>query len=228
AGPSLSGFQLSGSPSLGVPALGVPALGVPAPHGCRTPPGLLMPQVLGGSRCPPGRRGRWLLQPSQVTLDPPWMPVFVWERVTLTCHGPGAPVPTRWFEGDRLLKLAESDRLQVSRTRRGSSSYRCQRHGAALSAPVTLSFSDDWLVLQVPAQALLEGDTPWLRCQGWGDAKVTRVRFYREQEELGGPTRENELLLPPLQLPHGGRYRCEAAVSSLLAGWQVSAPVAVA
>uniref|UniRef100_A0A8C8B8V9 Ig-like domain-containing protein n=1 Tax=Otus sunia TaxID=257818 RepID=A0A8C8B8V9_9STRI len=153
-----------------------------------------------------------------VTLDPPWMPVFVWERVTLTCHGPGAPVPTRWFEGDRLLKLAESDRLQVSRTRRGSSSYRCQRHGAATSrvhwcilvqrdprAHPRPSLAD-WLVLQVPAQALLEGDTPWLRCQGWGDAKVTRVRFYREQEELGGPTREND---------------------SLLAGWQVSAPVAV-
>ncbi|NXF65968.1 FCRLB protein, partial [Ciccaba nigrolineata] len=105
-------------------------------------------------------------QPSQLTLDPPWTPVFVRETVTLTCRGPGAPVPTRWFMDEHLWQPAGSERLQVSRTHRSRSSYQCQRQGAALSPPVTLSFSNDWLVLQVPARALLEGDALPLRCRG--------------------------------------------------------------
>ncbi|XP_074665484.1 low affinity immunoglobulin gamma Fc region receptor II-a isoform X2 [Strix aluco] len=167
-------------------------------------------------------------QPSQLTLDPPWTPVFVRETVTLTCHGPGAPVPTRWFMDEHLWQPAGPEHLRVSRTHSSRSSYQCQRQGAALSPPVTLSFSNDWLVLQVPARALLEGDALPLRCRGWGDTRVTWVRFYHEQKELGGPSGGNELLLHPLQLHHSGSYRCEANMRSVLAGWQTSAPVPVA
>ncbi|NXL07062.1 FCGR3 protein, partial [Mesembrinibis cayennensis] len=70
----------------------------------------------------------------------------------------------------------------------------------------------DWLMLQVPARALLEGDVVSLRCQGWKDTKVTKVQFFQEQKALGGPSHGVELLLPPLQLHHSGRYRCRATL----------------
>ncbi|NWV12078.1 FCGR3 protein, partial [Ptilonorhynchus violaceus] len=66
----------------------------------------------------------------------------------------------------------------------------------------------DWLVLQVPARALLEGDMVRLRCRRWWDMWVTRVRFYHEEKDLGETLDGTELSLPPLQLNHSGRYRC--------------------
>ncbi|NXQ91609.1 FCGR3 protein, partial [Nyctibius grandis] len=105
-------------------------------------------------------------QPSWVTLEPPWTPVFLHEKVTLTCRGPGTPGPTEWYEDERRWQQAGSDPVSVSKGRTGSSSYRCRSPGAKLSPPVTLTFSDDWVVLQVPARVLLEGDALPLRCRG--------------------------------------------------------------
>ncbi|NXX09561.1 FCGR3 protein, partial [Larus smithsonianus] len=87
----------------------------------------------------------------------------------------------------------------------------------------------DWLVLQAPVQALLEGDELRLRCRAWDDAKIRRVQFFHEQEALGGGTGGGELLLSPLLLHHRGRYRCRAEVRYHL-GWhdEKSAPVTVA
>ncbi|KAK1211263.1 FCGR2 protein, partial [Pygoscelis papua] len=84
----------------------------------------------------------------------------------------------------------------------------------------------DWLVLQVPVRALVEGDELLLRCRGWKDSRITEVEFLREREVLGGPSWEAELLLPALQLHHSGRYRCQATMGLIL-GWQKSALVTV-
>ncbi|XP_077645437.1 Fc receptor-like protein 2 [Lonchura striata] len=83
----------------------------------------------------------------------------------------------------------------------------------------------NWLVLQVPAQALLEGDTLTLRCRGWHDDKVTSVSFYHEEKELGWFQEQTELPLSPLQLNHSGRYSCKGRV--LYWGWKKSALVTV-
>ncbi|NXF56422.1 FCERA protein, partial [Oceanites oceanicus] len=104
-------------------------------------------------------------QPSRLTLDPPWTPVFVRQRVTLTCRGSGAPGPTEWYIDQQLPQQAGSDHIQVSQDYPRSHSYQCRSPGAGLSPAVTLSFLDDWLVLQVPARALLEGDVLPLRCR---------------------------------------------------------------
>ncbi|XP_074784901.1 Fc receptor-like protein 2 [Athene noctua] len=200
---------------------------------------------LAGESPPPGpgpavpRHDRWPrqvrvardpagAQPSQLTLDPPWTPVFVREKVSLTCRGPGASVPTRWYVDEQLWQPAGPDRVWVSGNKPSRSSYRCQSRGAELSPPITLSFSNDWLALQVPARALLEGDRLPLRCRGWQDTQITRVRFYHKQKVLGGPSQGNELLLPPLQLSHAGHYRCEADVGKVFPQRWVSALVAVA
>ncbi|NXS78792.1 FCRLA protein, partial [Erpornis zantholeuca] len=64
----------------------------------------------------------------------------------------------------------------------------------------------DQLVLQVPARALLEGDTVTLRCRGWQFMSVTSVSFYREEKEVLVLGNGTELSLSPLQLNHSGRY----------------------
>ncbi|NWT79232.1 FCGR3 protein, partial [Lanius ludovicianus] len=56
----------------------------------------------------------------------------------------------------------------------------------------------EWLVLQVPARALLEGDTVTLRCRGWQNTTVTGVSFYREEKELEVLSRGTELSLSPV------------------------------
>uniref|UniRef100_A0A8U7NVV7 Uncharacterized protein n=1 Tax=Corvus moneduloides TaxID=1196302 RepID=A0A8U7NVV7_CORMO len=87
-----------------------------------------------------------------------------------------------------------------------------------------------WLVLQVPARALLEGDTVTLRCRGWQDNPVASVSFYREEKQLQPFRNRTELSLSPLQLHHSGRYRCRGWVESSLSRGRKeseSAPVTV-
>ncbi|NWR09618.1 FCGR3 protein, partial [Paradoxornis webbianus] len=85
--------------------------------------------------------------------------------------------------------------------------------------------STDQLVLQVPARALLEGDTVTLRCRGWQDMLVTGVRFYHKDKNLVWPRNGIELSLSPLQLQHSGRYFCGGLVGSGMSRWHNSAPV---
>lgn len=92
--------------------------------------------------------------------------------------------------------------------------------------PPRLSLAD-WLVLQVPAWALLEGDPLPLRCRGWKDVRVTQVRFFREREALRGSSQGAELLLPAVQLHHSGRYSCQATVGNVFPKREESAPVMV-
>ncbi|XP_064257426.1 Fc receptor-like protein 2 [Passer domesticus] len=88
--------------------------------------------------------------------------------------------------------------------------YTCDRPDTGRSPPVTVS--SDLLVLQVPARALLEGDTVTLRCRGSWNRTVKFVLFYHEGKELGGLRDGTELSLSPLQLSHRGRYRCRGLV----------------
>ncbi|NWV31530.1 FCGR3 protein, partial [Grantiella picta] len=85
----------------------------------------------------------------------------------------------------------------------------------------------DRLVLQMSAEALLEGDTVTLRCRGWQHNLVTEVRFYHNEKELWGSHGGTELSLSPLQLHHSGRYHCKAKVGSKQSAWEKSAPVTV-
>ncbi|XP_032938470.1 high affinity immunoglobulin gamma Fc receptor I-like [Catharus ustulatus] len=84
-----------------------------------------------------------------------------------------------------------------------------------------------WLVLQVPARALLEGDTVTLRCRGWQNKPVTSVSFYRDGKELGTLQDGTELSLSPLQLNHSGRYHCRGLGDILEYRWVQSALVTV-
>ncbi|NWH41912.1 FCGR2 protein, partial [Chloropsis hardwickii] len=69
-------------------------------------------------------------------------------------------------------------------------------------------------VLQVPAQALLEGDAVTLRCRVMQKESVLEVRFYHDGKDLGRYFRRTELFLHPLQLNHSGRYHYNVRGSS--------------
>ncbi|NXC91508.1 FCGR3 protein, partial [Cercotrichas coryphoeus] len=98
-------------------------------------------------------------QSTQLLVEPPWRPAVLWDRVTLTCQGSGTASATTWYKDGRRWGQEGRDHFIV--TERGT--YTCERPGSGLSPPVTVS--DERLVLQVPARALLEGDTVTLRCR---------------------------------------------------------------
>ncbi|NXC92380.1 FCGR3 protein, partial [Cercotrichas coryphoeus] len=83
----------------------------------------------------------------------------------------------------------------------------------------------DWLVLQVPARALLEGDTVTLRCRCWGDMSVRSVSFYRDRKEFATLHYGTELSLSPLRQPHSGHFHCRGWVENW--AWRESAQVKV-
>ncbi|XP_056366947.1 Fc receptor-like protein 3 [Oenanthe melanoleuca] len=156
---------------------------------------------------------------TQLLVQPPWTPAVLWDRVTLTCQGSGTAGDTAWYKDFGIWRIEGPDSFTVTE----SGIYWCYRPGTGVSP--TVRVSDDSLVLQVPARALLEGDTVTLRCRGWRNNSVASVSFYRDKEELMSPRGRTELSLPRLELQHSGRYRCEGWTR--IRGWEKSAPVPV-
>ncbi|KAM3656892.1 low affinity immunoglobulin gamma Fc region receptor II-like [Ammospiza maritima maritima] len=184
---------------------------MPWPH-----PTVPSPALALAGWCPLSPTGT---QNTKILMEPPWTPPVLWDRVTLTCHGSGTASATTWYKNGKRWWEPGLDRLTVTL----SGTYTCDRPGSALSPPVNIS--DDWLVLQVPAQTLLEGETVTLRCRGWRNNPITSMSFYHEEKELRVVSNGTELSLSPLQLNHSGSYRCKGWVNPW--GWQESAPVTV-
>ncbi|NXQ77270.1 FCGR2 protein, partial [Quiscalus mexicanus] len=99
-------------------------------------------------------------QTTQLFVQPPWRPAVLWDRVTLTCQGLGTDGATTWYKNGKHWWQQGLDLLTVTQ----SGTCTCGRPDSGFNLPVNIS--DDWLVLQVPAWALQEGDTVTLRC--WG------------------------------------------------------------
>ncbi|NWR26415.1 FCGR2 protein, partial [Emberiza fucata] len=99
-------------------------------------------------------------QTTQLLVEPPWRLAVLWDRVTLTCQGSGTADATTWYKDGQCW--GQEGRTKAAVNVKGT--YWCDRPDGGLSPPVR--DSEDWLVLQVPAQVLLEGDTVTLRCRG--------------------------------------------------------------
>ncbi|NXF00383.1 FCGR3 protein, partial [Menura novaehollandiae] len=106
-------------------------------------------------------------QTTQLLVEPPWTPAVQWDRVTLTCQGSGTPDATTWYKDGQRWRQKGPDQFIVTE----SGTYRCDRPVTGLSPSVSILNvegvdGDGYrLVLQVPARALLEGDTVTLRCR---------------------------------------------------------------
>ncbi|XP_040546770.2 Fc receptor-like protein 3 isoform X6 [Gallus gallus] len=160
-------------------------------------------------------------QPLLLTVDPPWAQQFNGDTVKLTCGDPGVSVSTSWYNNWQAWRSTESNHLSVML--RGKQRYRfqCRTRGSELSPVVNVTVSNDWLLLQVPTQAVLEGDALTLRCRAWENAKISDVQFFHDGKLLQD-RRGDKLLLSPAQQRHSGRYHCEAYVSYIIAKWQTS------
>ncbi|NWW17887.1 FCRL4 protein, partial [Falcunculus frontatus] len=99
-------------------------------------------------------------QTTQLLVEPPWTPAALWDRVTLTCQGSGTAGATTWYKDGRRWWQEGPDHFIVTE----SGTYTCDRAGTGRSPPMRIL--NERLVLQVPAWALLEGDTVTLRCRG--------------------------------------------------------------
>ncbi|XP_048144433.1 Fc receptor-like protein 3 isoform X4 [Corvus hawaiiensis] len=191
--------------------------------GCRCPRGATPTQPCPFS-LPAQTLGLAGAQTTQLLVQPPWTPPVLWDRVTLTCQGSGTAAATTWYKDGQRWRLQGHDRFVVTE----SGTYQCDRPGTGRSPPVNVS--NACLVLQVPARALLEGDTVTLRCRSWKDNPVSWVSFYREEKQLQLFRDETELSLSPQRLQDSGRYRCRGWVYSEVSwGWikLESAPVTV-
>ncbi|KAM4880284.1 low affinity immunoglobulin gamma Fc region receptor II-like [Sylvia borin] len=163
-------------------------------------------------------------QTTQLLVEPPWRPAVWWDQVTLTCQGSGTASDTTWYKDGQRWGQDRHDHLTV--TVHGN--YTCDRPGSGLSPPVNVS--NDWLVLQVPAWPLMEGDTVTLRCRGWENRTVRGLQFYHGDEEVRMSLNGTELSLSPLLLNHSGSYHCRGeGYSEESSSWnrRVSAPVTV-
>ncbi|XP_074400315.1 low affinity immunoglobulin gamma Fc region receptor III-like [Zonotrichia albicollis] len=170
---------------------------------------LLWAQTLGFA----GTQTTWIF------VEPPWMPAVLWDRVTLTCQGSGTSSATTWYKDGRRWGQQGRDPLTVTE----NGTYECNRPGTGLSLPMRVL--DDWLVLQVPARPLLEGDKVTLCCRDRRNNLVTWVSFYHEEKQLVELRNGTELTLFPLKLHHSGCYRCRGWLKDRQ--WVVSAPVTV-
>ncbi|XP_054373575.1 LOW QUALITY PROTEIN: Fc receptor-like protein 4 [Molothrus ater] len=157
-------------------------------------------------------------QTTQLLVEPPWRPAVLWDRVTLTCQGSGTAGATTWYKDRQRWGQQGRDHLSVTE----SGTYTCDRPSTRHSPTVTVLHG--WLVLQVPARALLEGDTVTLRCRSWQNKPLTDVYFYHDGKKLQGLHDGTELSLSPLRLHHSGRYLCGGRVVSQ---WRESEQVTV-
>ncbi|KAM4880620.1 low affinity immunoglobulin gamma Fc region receptor III-like [Sylvia borin] len=187
---------------------------IPCPH-----PTVPSPDVAMAGWCPLSPAGA---QTTQLLVEPPWMPAVLWDRVTLTCQGSGTASATTWYKDGQRWGQNRRDRFIVTE----SGTYRCDRSSSGLSQPVAVV--NGLLVLQVPALTLLEGDTVTLPCRVMQNRMVTRLQFYRGDEEVSRSSTGTKLSLSPLLLNHSGQYRCRGFVDfGESQEWKDSAPVTV-
>ncbi|NWT76415.1 FCGR2 protein, partial [Prunella himalayana] len=99
-------------------------------------------------------------QTTQLFVEPPWRPAVLWDRVTLTCQGSGTTGATTWYKDGQRWGQEGPNQFTVTE----SGTCTCERPSTGISPPMTVL--NDQLMLQVPAQALLKGDTVKLRCRG--------------------------------------------------------------
>uniref|UniRef100_A0A8D2PJ78 Ig-like domain-containing protein n=1 Tax=Zosterops lateralis melanops TaxID=1220523 RepID=A0A8D2PJ78_ZOSLA len=143
----------------------------------------------------------------------------LWDWVTLTCQDSGTTGATTWNMNGRRWWQNRGDQFTVTR----SGTYRCDRSGTGWSPPVRVFNGEGGL--GATAWALLEGDKVTLRC--WQDSTVTGVRFYHEEQDLGGCHDGTQISLFPLQLHHSGHYHCRGWVGAVTPQWKESQLVTV-
>ncbi|XP_033621864.1 Fc receptor-like protein 4 [Fukomys damarensis] len=145
---------------------------------------------------------------SVISLHPPWTTVFQGETVNLTCNGFHFYAPEKakwyhWYHGRKLLPETSGNILEVRET----GMYRCWAEKSHLSAPVSLIFATDSLILQSP-YSVFEGDKLVLRCWRAGREKLTTVKYSWNRKIFHTPNKSFDHFIPKASSNNSGTYQC--------------------
>ncbi|KAK6477911.1 immunoglobulin superfamily member 1-like [Huso huso] len=130
-----------------------------------------------------------------LTLQPAWSQIFRGETVTLSCEVEGGSAAWRFKQyrdgreeagcSDQYSRR-DGDSCTISNTQHYHSGvYWCESaSGQERSNAVTLTVSNQWVILQTPPQPVFEGDTLTLSCFIRNGYKATRLIFYKDNNQL--------------------------------------------
>ncbi|ERE88451.1 high affinity immunoglobulin gamma Fc receptor I [Cricetulus griseus] len=144
-----------------------------------------------------------------ITLQPPWVSIFLKENVTLWCEGLHLPgdSSTQWFINNTLLQVSTPSYSISEATLKDSGEYRCQTGLSMPSDTVQLEIHRDWLLLQASHRVLTEGEPLALRCHGWQSKLVYNVIFYRDGKHFYS-SQDSEVIILQANPSHTGIYHC--------------------
>ncbi|CAH6923420.1 high affinity immunoglobulin gamma Fc receptor I isoform X1 [Phodopus roborovskii] len=144
-----------------------------------------------------------------VTLQPPWVSIFLKENVTLWCEGSRLPgdSSTQWFINGTILPISTPGYSITKAMLKDSGEYSCRTGLSMLSDPVQLEIHKDWLLLQASRRVLTEGEPLALRCHGWQSKLVYNVFFYRDGKYFQS-SQGSEVTILQTNLSHTGIYHC--------------------
>ncbi|NXA78352.1 FCGR2 protein, partial [Thryothorus ludovicianus] len=75
------------------------------------------------------------VQTTQLLVEPPWVPVVLRDRVTLTCQGSGTDGAATWYRDGQPWGQKGRKHFIVTET----GTYTCYRANTGLSLPVTVT-----------------------------------------------------------------------------------------
>ncbi|MGH0139570.1 UNVERIFIED_CONTAM: hypothetical protein FKN15_036139 [Acipenser sinensis] len=159
-----------------------------------------------------------------LTLQPAWTQIFSGETVTLRCEVEGDSADWRFKQhrdgGEEAgcsdqYSRRDGDSCTISYAQNSHNGvYWCESaSGQECSNAITLTVSNQWVILQTPPQPVFEGDTLTLRCLIRDGYKATRVAFYKDNEELQSQA-DTELSVDRVSKSDEGSYKCRAWWSS--------------
>ncbi|XP_068950730.1 low affinity immunoglobulin gamma Fc region receptor III-like isoform X2 [Petaurus breviceps papuanus] len=161
-----------------------------------------------------------------LTLEPPWLDVLREDNVTLICEGfqiPGQD-STEWFHNGSALPNHHDSYVIPAVNIEDSGEYQCRTRQTALSNPVKLQVSNDWLLLQVERLEFMKGDTMILRCHSWRSKPLHKVTYYHNDEALKYHYQSFNYVVSKVNYTHSGSYACTGVMGNNL---YVSATVVI-
>ncbi|XP_021571474.1 high affinity immunoglobulin epsilon receptor subunit alpha [Carlito syrichta] len=154
---------------------------------------------------------------SVVSLQPPWNRIFRGENVALICNKNNSLEvnSTKWIHNGSLSVVTTSSLNIVNANLKDSGEYKCQNQNFNQSKPVYLEVFSDWLLLQVSAQVVTEGEPLFLRCHGWQDQNVYKVVYYKNGKALKYWYENHNISIANATVEDSGTYHCTGTLQQL-------------
>ncbi|XP_058874334.1 high affinity immunoglobulin gamma Fc receptor I-like [Acipenser ruthenus] len=165
-----------------------------------------------------------------LTLQPAGAQIFTEETVTLRCEVEGGSAGWRFkqYRDGREEALCtdqysgrNGDRCKITYAKESHGGVYWCESGQERSNAVTLTVSNEWVILQTPPQPVIEGDSLTLRCRVRTGYTTTRVTFYKDNKELQSQA-GTELSVNRVSKSDEGSYKCRAWSSDYSAEVRVS------